>query len=262
MEIDYGAGGGELVFKSFPDLESQIVVDPYDIPITSNLYGGLDWGLTNPCSFHVYEYTLDGLWTAVWEWYQRDVPSIEAACQAIRMCPYYDRIEWIACDPMMYKEDQYLQTGKTSIASLFVQQDAGLRIDKLMPAHYRSDILMIEHVRSMWNKSPVQFRMSRLCPNLIAEYRELKFQMVREGVNNAEKLVDKNNHAWDDSKYARLSHPSYQRVEERYKVGTMGAYNQALETAEQIAADTDRDLQEVFYDIYEAPPAGRAYVED
>jgi hypothetical protein len=261
MELDYGAGGGELVFPTFPEMERHIVVDPYEIPVASSLYGGLDWGLVNPCSFHVYEYSITGVWTAVWEWYQKDVPSIEAACQAIRLCPYYDSIEWIACDPTMYKEDQYTQTGKTSIASLFLQQPENLLVDKLMPAHYRSDALMVEHVRSMWNRSPVTFRMSRLCPNLISEYRNLKFQTAREGMNSSEKLVNADNHAWDDSKYARLSHPSYKTIDKKDKAGTIGAYNKTAERARQIAADTGRDVQEVFYDIYEAPPAGQFYAE-
>ena len=252
MEIDPYAGAGELVISEFIEREDETIVDPYEIPESSTLFGGLDWGSHNPISFHVYEFTRDNVCTSIWEWY--DVgKSPSAVCQAIRMCPYYDRLQWIAADPTMWTENQHTNRGLTSIARMFYEDvPDDLKVDKLIAAHYRSDQLFIQKMKERLNATPIRFRVSKVCSVQIRELRNIRYQEASELKNSSEKIVDKDNHSWDDAKYCLLTHPSAQVHEKKQKLGTFGYLNEMSEQAAEIAEQTGQDVQTVFNDIYES----------
>lgn len=263
LEMDWSAGSGELVFANFIDMESKILVNPFIPDTTYELYGGLDWGDNNPCAFLVLAFDLYGKCTVVWEWYQDHVPSIEAVAQAILMCPYYDRLRRIMADPTMWNENQYQQSGKTSLARIFSEDlPENLRIQKLVPAHYRSDTLMIQKMQIRWNSESVRLQISKICGNLIRELRNLRYRETRGDINNSDKIINKDNHAWDALKYCLLSHPSSQVKEDKPKYGTLGYINEIAQEAEDIAARTGQDVQDVFNDLYEVPPVGMVQIEE
>lgn len=254
MEMDWSAGSGELVFPEFLNLESNILVDPYDIPKTSKLYGGLDWGDNNPCSFHVYEYSVDNTVTVIWEWYQKHISSAVAAAQAIHLCPFYKQLEWIAADPMIWTNNQYSQNTKTSLANILMNDiSEDLRIYNLKQALHRSDTLMIQKLRVRLFQAPPTFRISKICTNMINEFRNLRYKEAQGDVNNSDAIVNKNNHTWDDCKYFLLSHPSSGSVVDKPKYGTYGYLNEIAQQAEEIATSTGREVQDVFNDLYESP---------
>ncbi len=263
MEMDWAAGSGELVFPRFSELEPQIVMNPKEPSSLSQLYGGFDWGDNNPCSFHVYEFTMDGHINVIYEWYQRNIPSVEAAGQAVRrMCPYYTDLQWIAGDPMIWTDNQYTQNGKTSLYQLLSTDLAPeLRIDKLIEAHNRNDTLMVQKMHLLFEKN--KFHISRTCYNMIKEFRNLRYREARADLNSSGQIVNKDNHTWDDCKYFLLTHPSSKGPVEKEKIGTYGYYNKKVDEAQEIAQNTGADFQEVFSDIYEsAPPKGMSYVEE
>lgn len=254
MEIDFGAGAGELVFPEFFDMESELTCTPFNIDDTYNLFGGFDWGTRNPLSFHVYAEDRNHNFFSIWEYYdeRRPVPYV---AKMIRECPYYDRINWIAADPTIWSETISKKDGFTSVADM-MQDDEEVgeyTIDKLMPAHDRSDVSGINKFKSMWSVKPVRFTIFRNCTYQIGEFKNLKYPERKETTNETEKILDKNNHTWDDAKYFILSHPYAKTFETRPKVGTLAYINEVSDMASDIASRTGRSLQEVFNDIYGLP---------
>ena len=262
MELDWSAGSGELIFPQFSELEKQILIDPKEPHHMSQLYGGFDWGDNNPCSFHVYEFTIGGTINVIYEWYQRNIPSAEAAGQAVRkMCPYYDKLQWIAGDPMIWNDNQYTQNGKTSLYQILCNDIAAdLRLDKLIPAHNRNDTLMIQKMHLLFSKG--KFHISKACQSMIKEFKNLRYVEARADLNSTGKIVNKDNHTWDDCKYFLLTHPSSKQPIEKEKPGTYGYYNKKVAEAQAIADNTGEDFQEVFSDLYEVPPQGTSYGEE
>lgn len=249
-EIDFKAGSGELVFPEFPSLESDLVVEPFRVPDTWRFYGGLDWGIRNPVSFHVYAQSPDDELFSVFEYYVKgNETNVFKVSKLIRENPYYDQMEWIAYDPSMNKEDQQRKDGLTSIIRMFQEEVPDKdQIDCLMTAHDRNDMLAVSIFRNLFLQK--RFKFFRNCTDQIDEFRNLKYPERRESVNEPEKLLDKNNHSWDDAKYFILSHPTAQVLMARPKFGTVGYYNLAHERAKELAAETGQSFQKVFSDLY------------
>lgn len=250
-EIDFSAGSGELVFPTFMDDKRKLVISPFDIDDTFVLYGGLDWGTRNPVSFHVYAESVDKRFFAIWEYYDQR-KTVTEVCQAVRECPFYDKLQFIFADPTIWSETVARKDGFTSIAEMMQDPDevGEFIITKLSPAHGRSDEACINKLRNMWIVNPPKFQIFSSCPNLINELNSLKYPERKDVVNEAEKIVDKNNHAWDDMKYFVLSHPYAKTISGKLSFGTLEYHNRAAEIASQISSDTGRDYQSVFNDIY------------
>lgn len=247
MEIDYNAGAGELVFPEFPNIEQSILVDPFIPDDTFSLFGGFDWGTRNPVSFHVYAESQDGTFYSIWEWYETQ-KSVSAVAEAVKkLCPFYERLQWIAADPTIWNENQSTKTGFTSIARLFNEDlPEDLKLDKLMSAHGRSDMLFISKLKNIWSKENPKFKIVKTCFKQIQEFRNLKYPQRIETINEAEKILDKDNHAVDDCKYFMLSHPSICSVEIKEKPGTFGELWQKQKQAEQMSENDDVSFEDAF----------------
>lgn len=261
MEIDPNAGVGELVFPEFAEKEREILCDPFLVDGKYRLYGGMDWGARNPVAFYVVAYGPDEVFYVIWEYqeslYLENKSIYDVAKNIKQRCPYYDRLEWIAADPTMWTENQARKDGFTSNARMFFEDlPPELKIDKLMPAHHRSDMLFVQKLKGYWSEPPYRVLVSKQCPQLIQEYRNLRYPPRIETVNEAEKILDKNNHGWDATKYLILSHPASGTAKTERKLGTYGYLNECSMAAERIARETGRSRDEVFREIYQAAPRG------
>lgn len=200
MEIDFGAGSGELVFPEFAEFEKEFTCDPFEIDEKYTLFGGFDWGTRNPVSFHVYAEAPDKRFYSVWEYYE-ERQAVPTVAQALRTCPYYNRIEWIAADPTIWSENLPKKDGFTSVASMLQdEEEVGEMyvIDKLMPAHDRSDVSCINKLKTLWLGKPPKIVFFRNCHKQISELKNLKYPERKENVNETEKILDKNNHCYSD----------------------------------------------------------------
>lgn len=210
--INYNAVFGERVFPQMVDFREKIVLShPYPtIRKNQVCYGGLDFGLKNPTSFHVYTVlTVEGengeefnYIAAIWEHYE-PANNISELVSALKECPYWNQIRWIAADPAIWKHDQ---VGGETLTSIYYQlRKAGL--DKLVQGS-RDEIswmaIMQDHWRNLEHQEPT-FKIFSCCPNMIREFQHCVYVSVsdlhRRTKNPAEKIVDKDNHAMDDSKY-------------------------------------------------------------
>ncbi len=251
MEIDFSAGSGELVFPSFMELENEIVVEPFAPSPTWAYYAGLDWGTRNPTSFHVYAIDPDGNVYCVWELYGAGM-TVKTVAEGIKTCPFYASLEWIACDPTMFSTTVIKKDGFTSIIEMLSDSESvgQYTIDKLMPAHNRSDESMINLMQQMFATRPIKFKIFNTCPFIINEYRNLKRPERKGFVNETEKIVDKDNHAWDDSKYFFLSHPVGYGQQTFIKRDTIEYINKITQMAEMAARNKGTSVQEEFNYLY------------
>ena len=197
MEIDFSAGSGELVFPWFLEKEKDLVFSPHELDDTWTFYAGLDWGTRNPTVFEVFAESPKGIIVAVWELYVERMPIKELA-KNIKACPFYKKLQWIAGDPTLWSETVAKQDGFTSIAEMLQDNviTQGNVIDKLMPAHKRSDETAIVVVNQLIQDKRL-FYFSE-CSCLINEMRNLKYPERKEYQNETEKIMDKDNHCYSD----------------------------------------------------------------
>lgn len=217
-EIDYEAMFGEKVFPEIVTNSSRIVVkEPYP-EFSKHLpyWGGFDYGIRNPSSFHVYT-MIDGCLFAIWEMYEQCKNILEFTA-AMKTCPYWDRIKFIAADPSMWQNRTH--SAKTGMMMSVVDQFIEQGISKLVPGN-NDEIAWISTMRQLWgNSDDPLFRILETCPMMIREFETAVFVNMTEGAaatrNYREAIVDKDNHALDDCKYFMNSRPSYESKKIQY----------------------------------------------
>lgn len=212
LDIDYAASAGNLALPQLSDetLRSRIVVPPVSVTDPANekagFFMGMDYGSTNPTSINVYRvltlapkvYKI----TSVWEFYKPS--TLYEIADVIKACPWKPLVECIYADPSMWfynQQDAHGQRGMTSLA--FILRDVyGLYV---APGR-RGDTYCLEQLREMW-KDPdnIRFEICENCENQIRELEGLRYVTISDKMshryNQPEKLVDKDNHSWDNLKY-------------------------------------------------------------
>ncbi len=246
MEIDFKAGVGELVFPTF-----DAAIDPVEVGFDKTLYGGLDWGTRNPTSFHVYSVdSKTQVFNSIWEYYGTGL-TVFGLAEVIRKCPYYSRLEWIVADLNMWDKNQNTTQGLTSVAEMMqddtLMSKSGI-VDKLRPTDHRSDVAGINKFKMLFEQK--QFSIFKTCPQQISEFTNLKYPERVETRNETEKILDKDNHSWDEAKYFILSHPYGRVTEPKPKYGTYGYYNKCGDLAAAVSEETGREYQDCLNDIY------------
>lgn len=218
LDIDYAASAGGLALPQLSDDRTlRTITSPRPLSDAENkaarYFMSMDWGATNPTSITVYrviklkeqeraatpsprdiaaQYNIDVLW----EYYEPS--TLEKASNAIVLCPYYNLVEKIYADPSMWAENQHSTHGVNSLAYLF-KEHYGIR---LTPGK-RGDMTALEQVKLLIEYD--RLRVSPSCTNWLKEHKGLRYQtqsaqMARKR-NEPEKLVDRDNHSWDNFKY-------------------------------------------------------------
>ena len=217
MEIDFDAHGGQLLFPYMLENEKYLYVKPYSVEGVYKV-AGLDYGTRNPSAFEVLA-AGDQHISVVYEYYEPPKKAIENdeefrqrkgyknLCAAIKKCPYFDGLT-IYADPSLWNKTQESQDNKglMSVADLFKGEGV-----ELTPGQRGRDFACYEHIdKDLWKepKNP-QFTIFKNCPWLWWELQRLRFgdysATTQVNQNLQEKIVDKDNHAWDAVKYALSS---------------------------------------------------------
>jgi hypothetical protein len=230
LDIDYEASGSERVFnlKFNQTLRQNVVIEPFEIPEHWAFRGGLDYGTRNKSAFHVFVKDYDGTEICIFEW-RRNMEDLKAegfngsmvqaiAQMLMQKCPYYNLLDHIRADPNLWVKNQNSPDGMTSIVRQIEDEIKLLKTE----AHKKtvgfvegaqSDIACIEVVNSFWaDPENPQLKFFKSCPGIIEEYEELMWEdwsdSQQEKRNKKEKILDKNNHSWDASKYYLMSRHS------------------------------------------------------
>lgn len=206
QEIDWEAAGGELVFPQLQVYRERIVVPPFDIPESWDVYASYDYGIRNPSAFHIHAVDHDScIWT-VWEMYVVGTGYRDQA-RHIRGCAYYDRLAYPpVADPSIWANTQQQSDNAfKSVAQLFAELPVGEQVI-FAPGKSGGDITAVERISGdLWRdgENP-KWRIFATCPKLIWELQKLRYQEWAAGQAEThgmkEQLVDKDNHAWDGFK--------------------------------------------------------------
>lgn len=212
--INFRAMGGERAFPQVvADRPRIVLAPPYpDDDAYVRYFAGLDYGVRNPSAFVVFGQSRNdtgaACYDALFEYY-RAVDSLSELSDAILECPFYDRLAWIACDPSMkQRRGADAQGALTNILTQLVQ----LGVRKAVPALTNREDQFLTVMREYWSRLDdrgplLRFRAS--CPQTIREFETATFAELgaRSALvhNPTEKLVDRNNHAIDATKYALLT---------------------------------------------------------
>ncbi len=218
-DIDYTAVMGAKVFPEITSNRGYIVVpDPFpDFGPGVKYWGGLDYGVRNAASFHVYT-IVDGITYSVWELFGsinpntnlqgRAASNIAEFVAAMREFPYFSLIRYIAADPNLWQKSNPQKDGTLiSVHELFY--NAGVR--NLLQGRQDEDA-WLALMRGHWaDTTDPTFRIFERCQNQIREFETSIYvnQSERQLMSAAysEKMVDKDNHSLDDCKYFMLSRP-------------------------------------------------------
>lgn len=211
MEIDWDIMGGEAVFPFLLDIDSKIFIPRLSDDTVNNeleLYGGFDYGTRNPSAFIVWGADKHGSLYAVWEYYQAGSTYTETS-KVIKGCPYFDNLRYIKADPSIWSKTQQTASGLKSISELFAEEGVHFQ-----PGRRGADIPVAERLLGdYWeDKEDPRAFVTAACPNLRRELTNLRWQehksaLVAASKNNPEKIVDKDNHAFDATAYVVDSRP-------------------------------------------------------
>jgi hypothetical protein len=202
MEIDFTAYAGQLLcYHLIQNYRSKIIIDKQVSPQDFK-YGSVDWGRSNPASFHTYAIGLKGSIHSANEIYQNDM-SIPTFCSLIKQSEYYKELKWISADPSLWNKNQETKEGLRSLENMF--KDEGIHLRK---GKSKDDQLAINELLDRWDKleeKEPQFTISPKCSKQIWEFERLRYKELTTAMfdqkNYHETLVDKDNHSWDDFKY-------------------------------------------------------------
>lgn len=210
-DIDYGALFGERVFPEITTNRANIVLSPPypEFPNEQIYWGGFDYGLRNPSSFHVYTH-YDGVWYCVWELYEPCKNIIEFSAKMLS-CPYWTKIRSIAADPHIADLRHFGRDGNgASIRDQFIEQG----VTKLILGS-NDEAAWLGQMRKHWgNPESPTFRIFDCCPMIIWEFERAVYAGAKEALasrNPREAIADVNNHALDDCKYLMLLIPRPQQ---------------------------------------------------
>jgi hypothetical protein len=210
-EINYTSLFGERVFPMVTTHRQYIVVpEPHiEFPSTQAYWGGFDYGLRNPSSFHVYTIH-DSVIYSVWELFEPCKNYTDFVAK-MKMCPYWDNIKYIAADPSIFNRTQLSAAGNIPPSELF--QKAG--VTKLIRGN-NDETAWLTMMREHWqNPEDPTFKIFSCCPNQIREFESSVYADMSEKAmmtsNYREEIVDHNNHSLDDCKYFMNSRPRLQQ---------------------------------------------------
>lgn len=238
QEIKPGVGGGERLLRDvLLQLFDKIVVRDASFRPQSNWsYGaGFDYGKSRPTSYHVYGSDHRGILYALAEHYvagtmntprihSRDIHNMAVLDPEGNTINYSAKVgSNIFADPSIFSDYQHQSSGDAkTIGELYA--DEGLR---MQPGMKGDDLGCIDRLLQMWLEPEPKFKIwlpqkyqynkksegtySDGCPNLVWELfgiRRAEYSPVQaENRAPTEKIVQKNNHAFDDLKYFLSSRP-------------------------------------------------------
>lgn len=213
MEIDYSAGGGDPVFAFLSGPQHPVFSQTVEVDRAINtmkIYAGYDYGARNPSSFQVWGFDKTGHPYSLWELVE-PCTNIKSHTDKMKACPYWEYIEYIACDPSIMAKTQQTATGYKSIAEIFAENDV-----TFVKGRRGADVPMALRFLSEYWADPLHpgaHISPKTNPSLAATVMNLRWDKhISAGVaqrhNNPERIRDKDNHDWDATAYLFDTRPS------------------------------------------------------
>lgn len=235
MEIDYNAGGGDPVFPYVQSLDHPIFSEEVSVDRAINtmkIYAGYDYGARNPAAFEVWGFDKNGDAYSLWELYEPCL-DVRVHTDKMKLCPYWDVLEYIVCDPSIMAMTQQTALGYKSIAEIFANHGV-----TFIKGRRGQDVPFALRLRGEYWADPLNPRChisAKHTPNLANEVIDLRWDRhisaaVTQRKNELERIRDKNNHAFDASAYLFDTRPTNWIAPTSKRTGI--CFNDLLEKAE------------------------------
>lgn len=276
-EINFGASSGLPAIPIFDQRRMEIVIQPFDIPEHWPRFDFADYGTTNPYCCLFGAVGPDKELYVYWEYYAPGPLGMHLAVikaqpdfKASRQEAYIlDRSCWAQTQQASSTVDGQTLHSMRSVADL--HQDEGVYP---IPAHVVGDTVKVNAFYREWGTpvlneegKPVvgddgKIVMTRprvfifsTCVNLIRELPGIKWaqkKLSAELSNDPERLVDRDNHAFDALSYGILYHRQGASVAKKATVSVRWDQAQKLAQLAKMAADEERvDRGEMMVDVYD-----------
>lgn len=222
LEINFDSKAGAKAFPYLEYNESHFRQDPpYPIPANWEIVVGLDYGSRNATSVHWYAVDEYRRFWAFDEFYcsmQEYQGGLAQFGEYLKRHPYYTRVRHIVADPSIFNRSQNVleakENGRESWGTLMsiaeiLQKNCG--ISKLQRANNdRLAGLTRVHQMLNWRGDQLAGRphlfVGKRCGKLWWELTNLVYKLDDNASKNAdEDVVKRNDHAFDELKYALLS---------------------------------------------------------
>lgn len=215
FEMDFKAKSGKPALPQFRKYQDKIVVPTFPIPLWWPRWLTIDYGAVHPYSMHAHTLSPDKVVITYWEHYMPGPLAIHL--EAALKHEDFQRWRVMILDRSCWTENQ--QGEKTvggqaqhmlrSIAQM--HQEAGVYV---IPAAVVQDRVKIAAYNKVWptpvDGEPFQpaYQIMDSCPNLVRELPWIRWVKPTTSAKllglSAEKLVDEDNHAFDDCAYGLL----------------------------------------------------------
>lgn len=243
FEIDFESRAGMRVFPQLTATPKLWRIPDIDLHQLVNskwrIIAALDYGTTNPTSIHFYAIDERRRFYSVFEYYKpsnvREIAQVLKGVHPDYRHPLWRKCERVVVDGAIYKKDQDDGgEGHHSIADLIEEQ--GIYI---MERATKDRLAGLERVKDMLapavadNKPSLYF-----CERCVHQWNELTALVYDElpphlllNKNQKEDVVAKNDHAYDELRYALMSveSPSSQPPEPLPGDGTLGAVEKEMD---------------------------------
>lgn len=201
--------------KAFPYLEMKphkwLRETKYPIPKNHTIIAGLDFGGTNPTAITFYQIDERARFHAFWEFYKPSSPGEIA--RVLKNHPLWDRVQKVVADPSIFNKNQHNKDRPDLITSIGDQLEM-LGIYNLERG-VNDRIAGFQRVKHMLRYSEFNADLNpwlTFAPECVNLWRELTGLVFKEqspedllNKNLDEDVVKKNDHAYDQMRYALMS---------------------------------------------------------
>jgi hypothetical protein len=220
FEMDPYAASGKPVFPELPRWAEYVykplhhVVKDGVIPSWWPRYAGFDWGGSNPSAFELATISPTGTIIFYWEYYRakQKPQEINAAIQAH---PDWEDLVFVAHDPSMRTMLQWGGgVGKGDREQIKTLGDMFTEFGwPLVPGRAGDDVAFAQALYKAWqNLEDPKVIITHACPKLWWELNHLRHDELNQSQvmkkNEPERIVQKDNHAFDAIKYLIQTHPA------------------------------------------------------
>lgn len=234
MEGNAQIGDGATVFPFLADPQSPVFVPMLtkEFVATLDLFAGFDHGGTNPSAWELLGADERGWLYAIWEVYG-PCENYTQLVSAIKACPYFPMLKTptVADPSILAQKSQFGQDRRRTMGELY--HEAGLTLVK--GRRGQDYQIAMKLLGDHWS-DPANPRLfvTAGCPNLGRELRGLTWekhrsQMVAARNNQPEKILQKNNHAFDAIALVLDTRPEFTAINPKRDIsGTWIAWQNKL----------------------------------
>lgn len=217
-EMDPYAASGKPAFPDLSDWQKYIyqplaqAIPDGTIPPWWKKFAGFDWGFSNPTAVEFCTVRPDGVIVFYWEYYKK-LATVDETDRTVKSHPHFNKLEKFVHDPSM----SFMTNRGGGIAASQKNAEEKALADEfsqkgwvMVPGMRGNDVTFIQWLYDAWQDlEHPKVIICQGCYNLWWELLRLRHEELSTSQyhkrSDPEKIVDKDNHAFDAMKYVCMS---------------------------------------------------------